>query len=475
MSTSLFLFRYDLRLKDNPGLFAAARHENVLPVYIYDVESCPDYLLGEASRWWLSQSLQKLNESLGGKLNVYFGKTDEILLNLCNRFNIKHVYASRGEEPWLIELDEKLAEVLGNQEITWKTFQSAILWDPASVLKKDGTPYKVFTPFFKKGCLEAIGPRRPLPLPQQTHYILDSNSDYGTVEKHILPSHSWHHPWKHLWKVGEAAALNQFELFMEKKFSHYAEGRNFPAQDHVSRLSPHLRFGEISPHFIWHHVQDSIANGSPNKERFLAEIGWREFSYYLLFHFPHMMKNNFNSKFDDFPWQANPIYLRQWQKGLTGVPIVDAGMRELWQTGYMHNRVRMIVGSFLVKNLLLSWQEGRKWFDDCLVDADFANNTAGWQWVAGSGADAAPYFRIFNPVSQSENFDSQGEYIRKFVPEIANIPTPYLFAPWTASENILQSAKVKLGVTYPMPIVDLSASRQQALLAFEKIKAPAKI
>jgi deoxyribodipyrimidine photo-lyase len=275
-----------------------------------------------------------------------------------------------------------------------------------------------------------------------------------------------------IWEIGEQAASKKLEFFLHEGLVDYKEERNFPGKQKNSRLSPHLHFGEISPHQVWYAAEKKGRLTAPSKdvEHFLSEMVWREFSYYLLYHFPTLPRKNFQAKFDHFPWLNNLGLLKAWQTGQTGYPIVDAGMRQLWQTGYMHNRVRMIVASFLVKNLLLHWHHGEDWFWDCLVDADLANNSASWQWVAGSGVDAAPYFRIFNPVTQGEKFDETGEYTRKFVPELGKLPNKFLFKPWEASESILKMAEVNLGKTYPKPIIELKKSREIALVAYHSIK-----
>ena len=275
------------------------------------------------------------------------------------------------------------------------------------------------------------------------------------------------------WQIGEEGAYKRFQTFIKEGLSSYKEGRNIPSEPFVSRLSPHLRWGEISPNQLWYLVRN-IGDDS-NIDHFCSELGWREFSYSQLFHNPDLPRKNLQAKFDGFPWAENDDYLRAWQTGQTGVPMVDAGMRELWQTGYMHNRVRMIVGSYLVKNLRLHWHHGERWFWDTLVDADLANNSASWQWIAGCGADAAPYFRIFNPVTQGQKFDPQGHYIRQYIPEIAGLPNKYLFSPWEAPAEVLQAAGIKLDSTYPSPIVNLKQSREAALEAFKSLKPQAEI
>jgi deoxyribodipyrimidine photo-lyase len=289
----------------------------------------------------------------------------------------------------------------------------------------------------------------------------------------LLPTIAWDTHIKAQWQPGADGAKSRLARFIQDASHAYQDARNLPAVAGTSQLSPHLHFGEISVNQVWYALKDAYSNDleNPHLDTFLSELGWREFSHYLLFHFPQIERDNFNPKFDAFPWREDAQALKAWQRGQTGVPIVDAGMRELWQTGYMHNRVRMIVGSFLVKNLLLDWRHGERWFWDCLLDADMAANSASWQWVAGSGADAAPYFRVFNPVLQGEKFDKQGEYVKRYCPELSLLPPKYIHQPWAAPINILQACKITLGKDYPKPIVELKASRERALAAFQQLKA----
>lgn len=471
-------FRQDLRLSDNPALVSAAKHHNVIPIYILDDKNIADskneaqynkaqYAMGAASRWWLHHSLNALNESLGGNLSVYQGNPQDILADIIARFDVEAIYWNRCYEPWRIERDMKIKEYLKSQDISVETSNGSLLWEPWNIQKDDGTPYKVFTPFYRKGCLNSSEPREPLAIPKQVEYIKDS-ANIGIEALDLLPNIRWDQKMEEYWQIGEAAAHQRFDEFIEEGLASYKDGRNIPSKPYVSRLSPYLHFGQISPNQLWYRVRN--IGDDKHIDHFCSELGWREFSYSQLYHNPDLPTKNLQDKFDNFPWEDNDQYLKAWQEGLTGVPMVDAGMRELWQTGYMHNRVRMIVGSFLVKNLQLHWHHGERWFWDTLVDADLANNSASWQWIAGCGADAAPYFRIFNPVTQGQKFDSSGEYVRKYIPEIAKLPDKYLFSPWEAPELILQTADVKLGETYPKPIVDLKQSREKALAAFSSLK-----
>jgi deoxyribodipyrimidine photo-lyase len=349
-----------------------------------------------------------------------------------------------------------------------------LLWEPWDVLKSDGTPYRVFTPFYRRGCLNAKEPRRPIKAPTNINYFPIKYFKSLTIDDlDLLPNHNWKDKITNSWNVGEEAALLRLDNFIEAELDGYKEGRNFPTKKNVSRLSPHLHWGEISPNTVWYKIKNLSDIGlrhQQDTDTFLSEMGWREFSNSLLYYFPELPKKNLQKKFDKFKWDNNKSKLKSWKMGQTGYPIVDAGMRELWSTGYMHNRLRMIVGSFLVKNLLLHWHEGEKWFWNCLVDADLASNSASWQWIAGCGADAAPYFRIFNPITQGLKFDIDGEYVRKYVPELSKLPNKYLFNPWEASQEILDKANIELGKNYPKPIVDLKTSRQEALSAFAELK-----
>jgi deoxyribodipyrimidine photo-lyase len=341
------------------------------------------------------------------------------------------------------------------------------------VLKKDQTPYKVFTPYYRRGCLSKVPPRKPLAMPNSISSLDVSKESLPLEDFDLLPTIKWDSHMQARWNIGEEAAQDRLDAFVTAELEDYREGRNFPSKANVSRLSPYLHFGQISPNTAWHRAADAAAmiNNEASLDTFLSELGWREFSYYLLYHFPQLPTKNLQARFDLFPWATNTeSKLKAWQQGKTGYPLVDAGMRELYSTGYMHNRVRMVVGSFLVKNLLIHWHKGEEWFWDCLVDADLASNSAGWQWIAGCGADAAPFFRIFNPLTQSEKFDKQGDYIRRYVPELVNMPDKYIHAPWLAPEEVLGLAGVEIAVNYPAPIVDIKESRECALAAFSVTK-----
>lgn len=460
-------FRQDLRLSDNPALTKAAETEAVLPIYILDNDNAGNHVMGGASRWWLHHSLKALNASLGNKLSVYHGNPQTILDDILTRFDVEAVYWNRCYEPWRMHRDTRIKENLKTRGIEVHTCNGSLLWEPWNIKKDDGTPYKVFTPFYRKGCLGAAEPLAPLSKPDNVNYF-DDPDHAGIDALDLLPKIPWDKQLESHWYIGEDGARKRFEAFIDEGLSFYKEGRNLPAKPYVSRLSPYLHFGEISPNQLWHAVR-SIGDDK-HIEHFCSELGWREFSYSQLYHNPELPSKNLQSKFDAFPWMDNADNLHAWQRGQTGIPMVDAGMRELWQTGYMHNRVRMIVGSFLVKNLRLHWHHGERWFWDTLIDADLANNSASWQWIAGCGADAAPYFRIFNPVTQGQKFDPDGEYVRQYIPEIAALPNKHLFNPWEAPELILKEAGIALGSTYPRPVVDLKQSRESALQAFQSLK-----
>ena len=441
-------------------------------MYVLDDESAGEHRMGRASRWWLHHSLISLDASLQGKLSVYRGDPKAILLRLAKHYGAKTIYWNRCYEPWRVVRDKQIKETLKAHQIEAHSFNGSLLWEPWETVKDDGSPYKVFTPFYRTGCLNNRLPWEPLPYPEHLDAVSDASNDLSIDDLGLLPNTRWDKKMEPHWQIGETGAQARLDAFLEHGLANYKEGRNFPAKQHVSRLSPHLHWGEISVNQVWYAAK-KVGKGE-DLDHFLSELGWREFSYNLLYYFPDLPRENLQAKFDKFPWQDNPQSLKRWQKGLTGYPIVDAGMRELWHTGYMHNRVRMIVGSFLVKNLLLHWHHGERWFWDCLVDADLANNSASWQWVAGCGADAAPYFRIFNPITQGKKFDPSGEYTRHYIPELKHLPDKYLFSPWDAPTEVLQQAGVSLGETYPHPIVDLKISRERALEAFASLKKVSK-
>ncbi|MDA9657327.1 DNA photolyase family protein [Alphaproteobacteria bacterium] len=474
-NVSIYWIRQDLRLSDNPALTASVKNGSIIPIYILDDKNPKEHKIGSSSKIWLHYSLQKLQKQFDNKLIFSIGNPEVILTELCKSESINNIFWNRVYEPWGISRDKKIKENMKKEGVKINTFNGSLLWEPWQVLKNDGTPYRVFTPYYRRGCLNANEPRRPLEKPRKINYFEVKNFKSLTIDQlNLLPKYAWKEKIIETWNIGEKEANKRLNEFVESELNNYKEGRNFPSKKNVSRLSPHLHWGEISPNTVWFKVWDLNQLGIKHQQdtdTFLSEMGWREFSNYLLYYFPELPRKNLQKKFDNFSWDNNPLFLKAWQKGQTGYPIIDAGMRELWSTGYMHNRLRMIVGSFLVKNLLLHWHEGEKWFWDCLVDANLASNSSGWQWIAGCGADAAPYFRIFNPITQGLKFDADGDYVRKFVPEISLLPNKFLFNPWEAPDEILEKANVKLGESYPKPIVDIKASRQKALSAFAELKS----
>jgi deoxyribodipyrimidine photo-lyase len=468
-ATAIVWFRQDLRVTDNPALHAAAASSaTILPVFIHEDEDAAEWQPGSAGSWWLRKSIASLSDSLQGGLRVYRGRAGEIVPRLVRDVGAKAIYWNRCVEPWRVSRDRSIKEQLQADGIEVHTFNGSYLYDPAEVAKPDGTPYRVFTPFYRRGC-KALTPRQTLPVPEKMRLDTESHPD-GHDEKPLLPAFPWFEDAEHDWEPGEQGAHDLLQTFLESGLEIYAEARDRPDLDGVSRLSPHLHFGEISPHQVREAILERAgAQQSDSADKFLSELGWREFSAHLLYHWPELTQDNLQKKFDRFPWKDSEEVQEAWQQGATGYPIVDAGMRQLWRTGYMHNRVRMITASFLVKNLLQDWRAGARWFWNGLLDADLANNSASWQWVAGCGADAAPYFRIFNPVTQGRKFDPQGIYVRRYVPELANVPDKFVHCPWEAPADVLESAGVQLGKDYPEPIVDLAQSRERALDAFKSL------
>jgi deoxyribodipyrimidine photo-lyase len=439
----IVLFCQDLRLQDNPALhFACQTGQPIIPVYILDDVQPGKWKMGSASRWWLHHSLSSLDQALrekGSGLFLYQGDTLNILSRLIQEHHAAAVFWNRCYEPYAIGLEQKMKDLLPQS----KSFNGSLLFEPWEILNRQQKPYKVFTPYWKK-CMEVESIEDPLPPPLQ---ILTKQIESEPLDSFHLLS-GINKPWE----VGEKAAHAKLKGFIEQSLNTYEHGRDIPALDGTSALSPHLHFGEVSPRQIFH-----AANANT---KFLSELGWREFNYYQLYHFPQLPDEPIRPEFSKFHWENNPSLLQKWEKGETGYPIVDAGMRQLWQTGWMHNRVRMITASFLIKDLLLPWQKGADWFWETLVDADLANNSANWQWVAGSGFDAAPFFRIFNPILQSKKFDPEGIYIKRWIPELAKVPAGLIHTPWV-------NASPNLKLSYPSPIVDHEEARKRALKEFK--------
>jgi deoxyribodipyrimidine photo-lyase len=468
-------FRNDLRLADHPALSAAAKSgAAVLPLYILDDATPGRLRMGGASRWWLNGSVAALNADLtkrGGSLCLRQGSAPEVLATLLADTGASAIHVTRGYEPWEMELEKAVARACEAAGAAFRVFGGRLLFEPEAIVTGDGKPYRVFTPFWK-ACLAAGAPRTPLPQPKRLRFA-EAKSDRLEVLKLLATRPDWAQGLRDTWQPGEARALARLGTFIKDRLANYADNRSRVDIDATSRLSPHLHFGEISPNQVWSaigHAMSANARADRSAESYLREFGWCEFSYHLLHHFPNMPTEPLRPEFADFPGRDDPAALSVWRRGETGYPIVDAAMRELWHTGFMPNRARMIVASFLVKHLLIPWQRGADWFLDTLVDADLANNSASWQWVAGCGTDAAPYFRIFNPVLQGTKFDPNGDYVRRWVPELAGLPAPDIHAPWEAPEILLAQASVKLGKTYPLPIVGHASARARALAAFASIR-----
>lgn len=477
MKPSLVWFRADLRLHDQPAL-AAARERGgpVIPIFLWAPEEEAPWAPGAASRWWLHQSLQALEGSLrelGSRLILRCGPAVETLPALLRETKADAVFWNRRYEPAMIARDTRLKDSLRSSGVIVESFNAALLHEPWTISNPSRKPFQVFTPFWKH-CLTQPDPEPPRPAPSSLPAPNVWPRSARREELKLEPILDWAAGLRRAWQPGETGARLQLERFLKTALPTYSELRDRPDQPGTSRLSPHLHHGEISPREIWHALAERAATALQpawRSSQFLTELGWREFAHHLLFHFPTTPEQPLRTEFRRFPWRKDAALLKGWQQGRTGYPIVDAGMRELWATGFMHNRVRMVVASFLVKDLLLSWTEGARWFWDTLVDADLAQNTLGWQWSAGCGADAAPYFRIFNPVSQGEKFDPQGAYVRQWCPELAALPDEWLHSPWEAPADVLASAKVILGRTYPEPMVNHTIAREVALEAFQRTKA----
>ena len=471
MSLAIVWFRRDLRLSDNPALAAAlGDHAQVLPIYLHAPEEDDAWAPGAASRWWLHRALDDLSHQLGGRLLLRRGDSLATLVALVERSGAAAVYWNRLYEPAAIARDTRVKQALRAAGVEARSFNAALLFEPWDVSNKQHRPFRVFTPFWKR--LQADGlPRRPVPVPGVHRRLITAQAFAGlgglgldTLE--LLPEIAWDAGIAESWQPSREAAEARLDEFLACDIRRYATGRDLPAKDQVSRLSPYLHFGQLGPREI---SAACDAAGEP-ASAFLREIGWREFAHHLLYHYPHTAESPMDVRFDAFPWREDPLGLAAWQRGETGIPMVDAGMRQLWVTGWMHNRVRMIVASFLTKNLLLSWQSGARWFWETLVDADLASNSLGWQWTAGCGADAAPYFRVFNPVLQGEKFDPAGTYVRRWLPELANLPDRWVHQPWAAPAAVLTGAGLRLGSDYPRPVVDIKASRRRALDAWGQVK-----
>lgn len=463
---SIVWFRQDLRQEDNPALTAAIEKGGpIVPVYIYAPDEDGRWAPGAATRWWLHHALADLQKQLPA-LVLRAGVSLDNLRQIAAETGADAIYWNRLYEPAAIARDTKVKAALAKDGCTVKSYNGNLLFEPWTILNKQKKSFQVFTPFWK-ACLAEGEPAAPLPAPGRFAQHKPSTASLKADDFGLLPKTHWDAGMSKAWTPGEAAARKVLQSFLPRVDS-YLSDRDIPATEGVSRLSPYLHFGETSPRIIWQAVRKS---GCKQGEAFLRQLGWREFAHHLLYHFPKTPEAPLRDNYLAFPWVGDNDGLAAWQKGATGYPIVDAGMRQLWETGWMHNRVRMIVGSFLVKDLLITWREGAKWFWDTLVDADLANNTMGWQWIGGCGADAAPYFRIFNPITQGEKFDPDGAYVRRWVPELKSLPAKWIHKPWEAPPLELRLAGVTLGDNYPFPIVDHAEARDRALAAFASIKS----
>lgn len=471
---TLVWFRQDLRLADNPALHAAvSAGDAIIPVYIHDIKAEGHWAPGAATRWWLHHALADLAaqcKALGSPLIIRQGESLPELEKLIKESGATAVTWNRRYEPLIVKRDTEIKTRLRNAGLKVDSFNGNLLHEPQLIKNLSGNPFQVFTPFWKN-CLANLKLGEPLKAPKKLpppQAKLVSESIEGLD---LLPKIKWDHLFLKEWDPTRAGAEKRLAQFQRGPVKEYDQARDIPKLDGTSRLSPYLHFGQISPLEIYKTIKATSFAETKSGQRYIAEIGWREFGYHLLHHFNHTPEKALRKEYDNFPWQSDPKLLRAWQKGQTGFPIVDAGMRQLWLTGWQHNRVRMIAASVLVKHLLQPWQDGAQWFWNTLVDADLASNTMGWQWAGGCGADAAPYFRVFNPVLQGEKFDPQGDYVRKYVPELAKMPDEWIHKPWDAPLHVLAEAGVVLGKNYPFPAIGLTAGRDRALAAFKALRS----
>ena len=472
-------FRQDLRLRDNPALHHASKTASpVIFLFVWPEEEHGTWDIGSASRWWLHYSLENLNrelQKLNHQLTIRSGAPLVSLLHIIHETQAHAVFWNRCYEPARRIEDTQIQAKLKSMGVEVHSFNGSLLIDPENSFNSSGKPYQVFTPFWKKHLAKA-GTRRIFPSPSRITPPSVKPTSVSLDSLKLKPKYDWAGGLREEWNPGEIGAQQRLETFMKSSGRNYDVDRDRPDLNRSSRLSPHLHFGEISPCYIWQKLtrqNNSKRDGLtlPSTRTFLRQLGWRDFSHHVLYHYPHTASHPLRSKFSTVRWNTDDNTLKAWQKGQTGYPFVDAGMRQLWKTGWMHNRVRMVVASFLTKHLLQPWQNGADWFWDTLVDADLANNTMGWQWVAGCGADAAPYFRIFNPVTQGVKFDPQGEYVRRWVPELGKLPSSWIHKPWDAPPLLLKEYGVTLGKTYPFPLVDHDEARHRALSAFKVLQA----
>ncbi len=469
MSLAIIWFRRDLRLNDNPALaMALANHSQVLPLYIHAPDEEAPWAPGAASRWWLQHALADLDQQLDGRLLLRRGASLTVLRELIRESGAAAVYWNRLYEPAVIARDTAVKQALRADGVLAQSANAALLCEPWDIQTKAGGPFRVFTPYWRSLLAQGL-PGPVCGAPDLAGRLCDiarlPAARLGQFD--LMPAHAWDQGIAATWQPTRGGAEGRLDEFLAIGLAGYPSGRDVPSSDQVSRLSPYLHFGQLGPREIVAAARQSKAPA----DEFVRELGWREFAHHQLFHFPHTSDAPMDRRFEQFAWRDDPVALAAWQRGETGVPMVDAGMRQLWETGWMHNRVRMIVASLLTKNLLLPWQAGARWFWDTLLDADLASNSLGWQWTAGSGADAAPYFRVFNPVLQGEKFDPRGAYVRRWLPQLGGLPDKWVHKPWDAPAAVLRGAGVTLGRHYPKPIVDLKASRLRALDAWGRVKS----
>ncbi len=474
---ALVWFQHDLRVADNPALNAAVeRGASVIPVFIWAPKEEGRWRPGAASQWWLHRSLAALGADLekrGSRLIIRRGPAGVALNDLLAESGASVVFWNRRYEPVAIARDRRLKSQLGGRGIDAVNFDGNLLFEPGTIRNGRGEPYRVFTAFWRACLIQSVA----LPsqnAPEKLRAPCNWPQSLALAELELEPKGEWACVLGESWQPGERGAKKRLKRFVKAALQDYSTGRDRPGVVGTSRLSPHLHFGEISPAEVWRTIQnvanDGVVGDQTACDAYLRQLGWREFAYHLLYHFPESAKQCLRPEFANFPWMTDAKALRAWQRGKTGYPLVDAGMRELRQTGWMHNRVRMVVASFLVKHLLIGWQQGAAWFWETLVDADLANNSLGWQWVAGCGADAAPYFRIFSPVIQGEKFDAAGEYVRRWVPELASLPDRWIHKPWKAPASKLAEAGLRLGRDYPLPIIAHDEARERALAALKSTR-----
>lgn len=470
---ALHWFRTDLRLADNAAVLETAASQAA--AYVFVDENNPGFRSrGGAKAWWLHGALESLQSEIarrGGALFILRGDSNLLIPHLARSLGCDLVTWNRRYGLPERENDAAIKAELTAAGIAVRSFNSALLYEPWEIRTQAGTPMRVFTPFWR-ACRSLRAPQPPLPAPERLPSSIAVPEAQSLTTLHLRPTRpDWAAGLRTAWQPGESGAAAALTAFLEGPFAGYGENRDRPDFPSSSRLSPFLASGEISPRQVWHAAEHARSSGqsrasATDEAKFFAELGWREFAWHLMYHFPDFATRNHQPRFDGFPWREDATELEAWQRGQTGYPLIDAGMRELWQTGFIHNRVRMVVATFLTKHLMQDWRAGERWFFDTLVDADAASNAASWQWVAGSGADAAPYFRIFNPMMQGEKFDPNGDYVRRFVPELARLPAKYIHRPWDAPAMVLAAAGVTLGMDYPAPIVKHEAARERALAAF---------